>query len=208
MTSQFAPIRGPKHKEIEGILRRWANEAQHKILTAYYGKGGWEGWAQVEIEYALKKYYGTRAINGTGVHIQREPHSYLYDATQRADVVVRYYDDHPKRSPAGYRIAAWTTIIELKCESYENSESFKNGVEADITKIQAELTPEYFPEEEDAVEALVIAICVSPEARTALSDMGINESSENFSPLLGIKVDGSEGSFTIFLYNPRPEGRY
>lgn len=74
--------------------------------SALYSKGGWEGWAQVE----AAKYFATQ-----GIPIDRE----LNVKGKRIDL---------------YIAQEW--LVELKCQSIQNSEKLIPGVVKDMIKLE------------------------------------------------------------------------
>ena len=89
-----------------------------KITTAYYQKGGWEGWAQVEIAYLVQDKYAN-------VTIDREVNVYAGTQKENDFVITDKYDaTKPKQ------------VIELKCErGTQNATQFRQSFVDDIIKI-------------------------------------------------------------------------
>lgn len=94
------------------------NIVPRKIAAAYHQKGGWEGWAQVEIAYLVQDKY-------PNVTIDREVN--VYFATQKEnDFVIT--DNHDPTTPK--------QVIELKCErGTQTASQFRQSFIDDIKKI-------------------------------------------------------------------------
>jgi len=113
-------------QDITDIVDRiwyWINKSDPKvplkIAAAYKQKGGWEGWAQVEIAYLVQDKY-------PNVTIDREVN--VYTGTQKEnDFVIIDKNDATKPKQ----------VVELKCERGTQTPSqFKQSFINDITKIK------------------------------------------------------------------------
>ncbi|KAK7446507.1 hypothetical protein CaCOL14_010916 [Colletotrichum acutatum] len=107
-----------------GLVR--GDRVFNTIRNAYSEKGGWEGWAQVEIANFIKSGY-------TSLRVTREDG--VYDGnTQRSDLILQ--------NGSGIR-----TIIELKCErgSAPNSRWIVDEVIKDAEKLQGTLKTKFRP---------------------------------------------------------------
>ncbi|KAL8780875.1 MAG: hypothetical protein Q9213_006265 [Squamulea squamosa] len=100
----------------------WINKSDSdivpkKIHIAYTQKGGWEGWAQVEIAYLVQDHY-------PNVTIDREVN--VYTGTRKEnDFVIR---DKKNVTPI--------QIVELKCErGTQEATEFRDSFKDDIKKI-------------------------------------------------------------------------
>jgi hypothetical protein len=116
----------------------WSIDQMAKILEIYPQKGGWEGWAQVELALGFTQYYAD-------LNTEREVQVYVGNK-RRADLVFT-----SKSDPRG----EIKQIIELKVEtSYGDAASagsFVTNLTTDLDKITDNgVRPEYLP-------ALVIA---------------------------------------------------
>ena len=100
----------------------WNQEVLQKILTTYHQKGGWEGWAQVEIAYFITK--------NNKVTIDREVE--IYTATRkRVDFIIT--------DPGKVK-----QIIELKCERQSLwGTKFKDAYVEDIRKFRGSVFEQY-----------------------------------------------------------------
>ncbi|KAI5210764.1 hypothetical protein AUEXF2481DRAFT_411375 [Aureobasidium subglaciale EXF-2481] len=107
----------------------------NKIAAAYNQKGGWEGWAQVEIAYLIQTKYNN-------VTIDREVN--VYSGTKKEnDFVITDKGNPPKPKQ----------IIELKCErGTQSAAQFVQSFSDDITKIHnLPINPSYKPAKAYAV---------------------------------------------------------
>lgn len=116
-------------KEVE----HWTTHAMYQIDSAWKQKGGWEGWAQVEIALAF-----TEKDSDVGEHYEVTREGYPYGGLHRADIILTPKD-------AQYR----TEVIELKCQSENRTEyGFTYVVEEDvnwiISKYKSAKTPTRF----------------------------------------------------------------
>ena len=148
----FPPLTVPWHI-IEAALPKWIEEAQeelqtntpygiidlslpiiifdlmqrkrHQIHSAYFMKGGWEGWFQVELALFLEEH---------GYIVEREAHVFIAPR-ETADLVVT-------------SCQVICTIIELKCESPQDitgvqlaragtPPKFQKRIERDLDKFGA-----------------------------------------------------------------------
>lgn len=130
--------------DIRDIIYYWANiptvqdgrrtipGTSDKIYSAYQQKGGWEGWAQVELAYLIEQKYGASFI------ITRE--DVIYDGnTQRADLLLVDRANPNSRQ-----------IIELKCQGYRKDQQYGNRsivaeVQSDVVKLQQNLKQAFKP---------------------------------------------------------------
>ncbi|KAF9064821.1 hypothetical protein BDP27DRAFT_1425482 [Rhodocollybia butyracea] len=127
--------------DIHSELRSWVNQPimKKKIGTAYQLKGGWEGWAQVEIAIFLQE-----KLRDKGFEVTREDRVYE-DASKRSDITV-----HQKT-------AGKVTILELKCESLRNKGKFDKGVAKDVAKIGNKIASAY---SEEAKESTIWSVAI------------------------------------------------
>ncbi|KAL8915791.1 MAG: hypothetical protein Q9172_006660 [Xanthocarpia lactea] len=129
----------------------WINKSDEKVTAkmaaAYKQKGGWEGWAQVEIAYLVQDKY-------PNVTIDREVN--VYAGTKKEnDFVITDNDDATKPKQ----------IIELKTErGTQRPTEFKNSFLEDINKIQTSpIDAKYKP-----AQAFAVAISVTDESHKLL----------------------------------------
>lgn len=133
---------------IGNIINEWAHQNIARIIRAYTQKGGWEGWAQVEIATALYNdrnapYADARdAILATTTTVLREVAVYPPTRTakggisqKRADIVVEF--GAPSRREF--------IVIELKCEGFYNKEAFVQAVKEDIDKVNGDIEHSFKP---------------------------------------------------------------
>ncbi len=128
-------------------IQRSDEKVSAKIAAAYKQKGGWEGWAQVEIAYLVEEKY-------PNVTIDREVN--VYEGTKKEnDFVIT--DDHDATKPK--------QIIELKTErGTQTAADFRKSFLADITKIQTSpIDAKYKP-----AQAFAVAISVTEESHKLL----------------------------------------
>ncbi len=133
---------------VDDVIKRWASENIGRIIKAYTQKGGWEGWAQVEIATALSDYRRASfaragdALRAALTRTLREEPVYPSTLTakggtsqKRADIVVEVGGPESREF----------VIIELKCEGANNSAAFVAATNDDIAKVQGEIREEYKP---------------------------------------------------------------
>jgi hypothetical protein len=113
------PLRMPRSEDIVEIISAWAIATYPKIQAIYHQKGGWEGWAQVELAYVFTQQYPE-------INCFREQQVYA-GTERRADMVLT----HPDQV---------TMVIELKTESLFQDTSIGvsaavNAIYTDINKI-------------------------------------------------------------------------
>jgi hypothetical protein len=109
---------GVEDLDIWTCLANWGTAAWAKIQAAFLQKGGWEGWAQVEIAIALQEKF-------KNANIIRENPVYN-DAALRCDISLQL---------KGYDVQ----VVEIKCESIFQDGSRRNAFckayGADIQKV-------------------------------------------------------------------------
>ncbi|NER52623.1 MAG: hypothetical protein F6J92_39490 [Symploca sp. SIO1A3] len=112
--------------QFAGLVTEWANGKSAQFKFYYPLKGGWEAWTQAEVAaYILSK--------DSTIDILRE-WSIYQNNNQRVDWLFNNQDP-----TVGNKIA-----IELKCQSFENRNTFTNGLAADEAKLaQANLKAAY-----------------------------------------------------------------
>lgn len=139
---------------LAGSIRNWAAANAEKLHKAYSYKGGWEGWAQVELAIVLEQDHGAQASYHQNV-ITRE--DTVYDGTaQRCDILLT-------TNQSG--IPKWYNFIELKCESSGMQDKFVGVVEADYAKVSNGMAKKNLR----PCTAFVCAITVSPECAAKLA---------------------------------------
>lgn len=112
-------------QDITDVIDRvwyWINKSDpnvtFKIAAAYNQKGGWEGWAQVEIAYLVQQKYPE-------VTIDREVNVYI-GTKKENDFVITDKNDASKPKQ----------VIELKCErGTQTATQFRQSFSDDIAKI-------------------------------------------------------------------------
>lgn len=131
-------------------IRDWATQNAWKLAEAYKMKGGWEGWAQVEIAISVTRQHG---FNYGKIRTDTTREARVYEGTdKRSDILLATYEEnraYPK----------WTNMIELKCEGYYNKDRFVAAVEDDFKKLQSgKIKAEY-----GRCTGWVVAINVDPK---------------------------------------------
>lgn len=123
--------------QIHWWIQKTDTEVPAKIAAAYQQRGGWEGWAQVEIAYTI-------AIKYPHVAIDREVN--VYEGTRKKNDFVIVEGGRPHQ------------IIELKCErSSQDEAAFLKAFAEDCGKIHAgPIKGEYRP-----ADGLAVGICVN-----------------------------------------------
>jgi hypothetical protein len=135
-------------------IRKWAVGNAEKLYQAYSFKGGWEGWAQIELAIALQQEHGGQASYNQNM-ITRE--DTVYDGTkQRCDILL---------TTCQGGVPKWYNFIELKCESSGMQSKFVGEVEADFAKVANGMAKKNLR----PCTAFVCAISVSPECGTELA---------------------------------------
>ncbi|KDN67625.1 hypothetical protein CSUB01_10831 [Colletotrichum sublineola] len=136
--------------DIKDVLYHWVNNdggardgrVFNTIANAYSEKGGWEGWAQVEIANVIKANY-------EGLSVTREDG--VYDGSiARSDLVL-------VNEASGVR-----NVIELKCQrgsARTNSKWIVQQVLDDAGKLQRTLKPEFRP-----AKCFAVGIAITPDA--------------------------------------------
>ncbi|KAK0729465.1 hypothetical protein B0H67DRAFT_558879 [Lasiosphaeris hirsuta] len=106
------------------FIKNWIEHNIDRVECAYNLKGGWEGWAQVELAAAMRdQYQAYQPRVEREMEIQPASH-------QRCDIVFRIAQQ-PGILKSG------CSFIELKCESVRNAAEFVRGMEEDRDKITA-----------------------------------------------------------------------
>lgn len=100
---------------IPNLIHEWA-KASDKLPSAIHFKGGWEGWAQVEIAYEMVQRYSVPMTSdqhrqGMMFDIHREESVYLNNPRDKVDLVISMLGESLNI------YARPTYLIELKCES-------------------------------------------------------------------------------------------
>jgi len=122
------PTDSGKHPFDIKMIKAALDAKASEIEAAYALKGGWEGWAQVELAIYLKG-------KCKGCTIEREMAVYAHNSKLLADLVI---------TPAAGQAMDLdnTAIIELKCRNVRHQD-FVQKVETDLAKIDNELVAPY-----------------------------------------------------------------
>lgn len=121
------------------MIEKAMNAKSSDIEAAYSLKGGWEGWAQVELALYLQKVL-------SGSTIEREMAVYAGN-TQLADLVITGETINPEN----------TAIIELKCRNSGHA-NFARTVKDDLKKIKGKIVERY-----EKVPIRVVAISIEDQ---------------------------------------------
>jgi len=105
-------------------VARWIEVDEANISRVWPTKGGWEGWAQVEICSRI-------VATDSRYQIEREQHP--YGASRKASDFFLNVN-----CPVSQQV-----IIELKCQSFQNYANFGAGLQADVEKLTNEVDPQY-----------------------------------------------------------------
>jgi hypothetical protein len=152
-------------------FKKWVTENAAKIYGNFMQKGGWEGWAQVELMNYLNAMGGTT--------IQREIPIYV-NPKYSADLIVNFQDP----------VIEHQICIELKCESvfqsaYDGRQKKPNRIQdkvsVDLLRLKEQRHGRYIKS-----MALMLAIGFSEEAFKALSSPELGMVTET------IKFDGNK----------------
>jgi hypothetical protein len=121
---------------IEEIIVYWIQSNVDRIARAYILKGGWGGWAQVEIALLLEDRLAGMAPKLGPVVITASREVAVYEAPrQHADIVIEVTDGSRKDF----------IIVELKCEGRFNQANFVAAVKNDVEKIDRGVKKECRP---------------------------------------------------------------
>jgi hypothetical protein len=134
---------------VDNIIKEWAFNNLTRIVRAFTQKGGWEGWAQVEIATAI--YDHIRAMPyanakdallvGTSTVLREVP---VYPSTKTvkgytsqkaADLLIEF----------GPPSSREFIIIELKCEGFYNKDAFVAAVAEDVSKLNGDIQHHFKP---------------------------------------------------------------
>ncbi|KAL8796089.1 MAG: hypothetical protein Q9182_007423 [Xanthomendoza sp. 2 TL-2023] len=138
----------------------WINKSDAtvpaKIAAAYNQKGGWEGWAQVEIAYLVHVKY-------PNVTIDREVN--VYAGTKKENDFVITDNVQPTKPKQ---------IVELKCErGTQTAAQFKQSFIDDIQKINSlPIAPAYKPAKAYALGISCTAACHKLMMETEWKNLG------------------------------------
>lgn len=198
---------------IEGILKNWALKPGKllSICNAFNQKGGWEGWAQVEIANELSDFMDQ--LRGYGLDIaaviQREASVYAENQYLEADIVVHTYYQAPKHvqrlicsqnmdtSDMLDNLPRRSFVIELKCESAKNSGKFRSNVMEDLQKIQKGIHIRGVGQSTWVVK-LAMAISVSPEGFEVME--GIETEFSSTIATKSLYLGRTELDYTVYLW--------
>ena len=106
--------------EFEKSVRSWANERVRQFPYTWPLKGGWEGWIQVELmAYFFRKDSTQDILREQSIYTNNRKHVDLLLNT---------------------KATMWEDLIpvEIKAQSFENSDNFIEGVEEDMGKLHRE----------------------------------------------------------------------
>jgi len=155
MQYQQAPAPARDSAQFDVYMRKivmWGCDWQYARTTnsAYKQKGGWEGWAQVEIAFMFsnlpdaadsfkRDLYGASCeSNDLGLlAVSREQPVYRNKPRDKADILMWHPPAHyigntySNNFPMTYPVV----MIELKCESFNNQQKFKSNVTSDLKKM-------------------------------------------------------------------------
>jgi hypothetical protein len=145
-----------KNNPILASIAAWAEEKSDMIQFAYNTKGGWEGWAQVELAARLYKDHGYKYGPNQQSKIVREVPIYTSSNRSAADIAI-YKNGDP---------AQGALIFELKCESYKSTDKFKKNVLLDWEKVTGGLKPEF-----TSADIWVIGLAISNDANQAMENI-------------------------------------
>ncbi|KAL1870770.1 hypothetical protein Daus18300_005090 [Diaporthe australafricana] len=145
-------------QRVDKLIQDWAEKNTIKIVRAYTQKGGWEGWAQVEIATALgesrdSSNYGDArdALKAILYKTSREQPVYrpetrttrsLLTLKRRTRVVQKRADVVIESQPP---LTKEFVIVELKCEGFHNKDNFVEQVKKDIEKVKGDIKDDFKP---------------------------------------------------------------
>ena len=150
----------PVHGMVFNAIMDWGDDKSNrqKIDEMWQRKGGWEGWAQVELAALF--------------NADREEHVYAdpQGASPRAaDFIINFENDNMDYANL---LDRENVVIELKCESEHNKKRFQKAVAEDIMKINDVIKSEYT---KYGCYLYAIALSMSKEGDEAMEGMGMNE---------------------------------
>lgn len=146
-TNQMASL------DVDTYIKQWMENNQDKLqYSVSTTDGGWESWAQFELEFFIKN---------------------KLEMAQKAHVrEVRVYEDQHLRADFAFQPPTTSNrkgiILELKCEN-KNTQGMKALVKADIEKLEKPLVAKYIKDYERAA----IAMAYTPKAQTDLEALGM-----------------------------------
>ena len=125
-------------KDIDIVLffSYWVKEHTPLIVRNYNQKGGWEGWAQIELALALKFMYSDWKVT-------REQHVFL-NTRKKVDLLLT------KENESSY-------IIELKCESLNNQIQVARSFSTDIDRFVENEVDERYSKNKRIAMALTVS---------------------------------------------------
>lgn len=148
--------------DIETVLKSWVQKThvQERLAAVCTTDGGWESWAQYEVEQEFRKAFSIKKKDQI-----REVHVYE-NAKEAADFVL----------PATDKLKGM--IIELKCENKNTNKgkAMKNKVQGDIDK-EKNLKADY-----KGYTFRVLAMAYSADAGTVIEGLGLTA-------IPGVEVD-------------------
>lgn len=133
---------------VEAVIRSWAADNMGKIIKAYSQKGGWEGWAQVEIATALHDSLqeqfddATDQVRAAVTKVKREVPVYPPTKSPKDREVQTKADIVVSTGPSKRREHV---IIEMKCEGAKNDKGFVQRVQDDVEKVDGEILDKFRP---------------------------------------------------------------
>lgn len=138
-------------KTIYGWVQSWVLNNKEKIVQIYLQKGGWEGWAQVELASHLASLPGHP-------NIERESHVFENDR-QAVDIKITCND-------------GTVFLVELKCESLFASAggSTISGGNSTYALFEADINKLRYARNTSA-NTMAIMIAVSSEAQEGFSGL-------------------------------------
>lgn len=173
---QLAPL------AIDRYALEWMQSDTNKDKIAYSASttnGGWESWAQFELEFFIKQKLVVPVTTKV-----REVRAYA-DKSLAADFV---FDPPPTSKNVG-------VILELKCEN-QNMQGMKAKVQSDIAKLSKPLDAKY-----QKYEKMVLAMAYSPKVQKDLRDLGMV-------PLGGgVQLMGGESGNTLQIFHKTVSGK-
>lgn len=192
--------RAPVNYDINQALEDWMGDpkVRRKLANHCDTRGGWEGWAQAEIETEFRQAFN---IPETIREVTK-----VYAGRELADLVL------PKTN------AYNGMVIELKCENAYGQKGVKIGkpVREDIAK-RAVVKPEFYD-----YTFIALAMAYTPNADTALKKIGMRPIQGTAVTLSGSKImkiyredwklkslvdeieDLDQAMYNLFLTNSRP----
>lgn len=155
----------PPHFQMFEWIMKWGEDQENVVNWAWQSRGGWEGWAQVELHTLF------------GYNSSREDDAYEMPPYMRARRTDLGFFDGPFFMPSNWSRVPWESVlVELKCEGAKNRANFQAGVEDDIEKIKGDIKSQWW--ERGGCTIYSIALSMSHDGHRELQELGMRRFNE------------------------------